>query len=379
MKENQREQGKKLRSGYTTGTCAAGAAKACSQMLLTGEILSTIAVATPQGTIFNLPLTEVSLSADQASCAIRKDSGDDPDVSDGMLIHATVTKAPHGRITLDGGIGIGRVTKPGLACGIGEAAINPVPKKMIISEVEEVREAFSSSQGLDIVIWAPLGEEIARKTFNPRLGIIGGISILGTTGIVEPRSQKALLDTIYLEMKQQRALGQENLLMCPGNYGQIFMKEALGINIEQAVKCSNFIGEALDFALELEFSSLLLIGHAGKLIKLAAGIMNTHSKSADARMEILAVHAALSGATTEMISRIMDSNTTEEAVAILIQAGIKEQVFNRIMNKVDFYVQNRLRHQLKTAVMLFSNEYGILGKTENADELIELHRKIEGR
>lgn len=379
MRNKQRDQSKKLRSGYTTGTCAAGAAKACTQMLLTGEILSAIAVATPQGTVFNLPLTEVSLSADQVSCAIRKDSGDDPDVSDGMLIHATVTKASHAGITLEGGRGIGRVTKPGLACGIGEAAINPIPKRMIISGVEEVRDVFSSAQGLDIVIWAPQGEEIARKTFNPRLGVIGGISILGTTGIVLPRSQQALIDTIYLEMKQQRALGKENLLMCPGNYGEIFMKESLGINIEQAVKCSNFIGEALDFALELEFSSLLLIGHSGKLIKLAAGIMNTHSKNADARMEILAAHAALSGATAEMISRIMDSNTTEEAVAVLFQAGIKEQVFNRIMNKVDFYVQNRLRHQLKTAVLLFSNEYGILGKTENAGELIELHRKIEGR
>jgi len=374
MRQTEQIKSKQLRSGYTTGTCAAGAAKAGAIMLLTGEILSQITVRTPSGTEFTLPLTEVYLDKERAYCAIRKDSGDDPDVSNGMLIYATVTKAIHGEITVEGGIGIGRVTKPGLACKVGGAAINPVPMQMILSEVREVRDNHSSSQGLDIVISAPEGEKISRRTFNPRLGIVGGISILGTTGIVEPRSKQALIDTIYVEMKQQRALGKKQLLMCPGNYGQVFIRDSLKINIQQAVMCSNFIGEALDFVAELEFESLLLVGHVGKLIKLGAGIMNTHSKSADARMEIIGVHAAMNGASPEIVTRIMHSNTTEEAVTILKQTQICEKVFNSVMKKVDFYVQNRVRKQMKTGVVLFSNDFGILGKTADADELIGLHQ-----
>lgn len=201
---------------------------------------------------------------------------------------------------------------------------------------------------------------------------------MGTTGIVEPMSEKAWIDTIYLEMKVHRAGGSENLLVCPGNYGQNFIRASLGINPAKAIKCSNYLGEMLDFARELDFGNLLLIGHAGKLVKLAAGIMNTHSRHADARMEILAAHAALQGAGTEQVKHLMTCNTTEEAAAYLIAQGLSGQVFPSVMKKIAEHVQNRVQGSLKTAVILFTNEHGILGKTEGADDIL-MKMKETGR
>jgi len=368
---------KKLRSGFTTGTCAAVAAKAAASMLLTKEIISQETIKIANGKTLNLPLIDVQLEVDYASCAVKKDSGDDPDITNGILVYATVTKAKHESITVGGGTGVGRVTKPGLACKIGEAAINPVPREMIIAEVQTVCTKHNYSEGLDVVISVPEGEEIARKTFNPRLGIIGGISILGTTGIVEPMSDKAWTDSLYLELRQQYALGNRNLLICPGNYGQKFTKQSLGIDIRKAVKCSNFIGEVLDYAVDLSFDSLLLIGHSGKLVKLGAGIMNTHSKFADARMEVIALHAALQGISSEKVQRLMACNTSEEAALFLNEEGIADQVFQSIMDKIDYYVQKRVQSKIKTGVLLFSNEVGVLGKTQYTDELIRLHQISE--
>ncbi len=365
---------RKLRSGFTTGVCAAAAAKAATVMLFTRKILNDISIRIPKGEVISLPLHDVQLNENSVSCAVKKESGDDPDITNGILVYATVTKAQNRLISLDGGKGVGRVTKPGLACKVGEAAINPVPKSLIINEVKEVCVKYSYIEGLNVIISVPEGEEIARKTFNPRLGIIGGISILGTTGIVEPMSDKAWIDSLYLEMKQQRFLGNRDLILCPGNYGQKFMSDSLGIDPLRVVKCSNFIGEALDFAVELSYNSLLLIGHVGKMVKLGAGIMNTHSKYADARMEILALHAALCGISPEKLPEMLRCNTTEEAVSLLREEGISAKVFNSILDKIEFYVQKRVSNSIKTAVIVFSNESGILGQTQYADELLKLHR-----
>jgi len=374
MEQHDLGKKKKLRTGFTTGTCAAAAAKAAATMLLTGEKLDGITIKLPIGIVLSLPLVHVQTNDNCVSCAIKKDSGDDPDITKGFLIYATVSRSDHEGITIEGGEGIGRVTKPGLACKVGEAAINPVPKQMIVSEVGGVCSCYSYTQGLNVTISVPEGKNVAQKTFNPRLGIVDGISILGTTGIVEPMSKKAWTDTVYLEMKQQGALGNRNLIICPGNYGEDFIQKTFRIHLNKAVKCSNFIGEALDFALELGVESLLLIGHAGKLIKLGAGIMNTHSKVADARMEVLAAHAALNNAPVEDINRIMSCNTTEEAALVLRETGLCQKVFKSVMSKIDYYVQNRVDGGIKTAVVLFSNELGVLGKTQFADELIKLHQ-----
>jgi len=375
MKQDQ-SRGKKLRSGFTTGSCAAAAAKAGTFMLLTGDIPARITIHTPQGVELQFPVLNAELKNNRAFCAVKKDSGDDPDITNGILIWAEVALTDRDGISVDGGLGIGKVTRPGLACAPGEAAINPVPRKMIEEETQKICRDYLYQGGLNIIISAPEAEKVASKTFNARLGILGGISILGTSGIVEPMSERAWIDTVTLEMKQQMAMGNRDILICPGNYGQDFIVNMLGINIQRAVKCSNFIGETLDFAAESGFESLLLIGHIGKLVKLAAGIMNTHSKYADARMEILTAHAALHGADSDLLHKLMACSTTEEAVLNLTEKGLSQAVFQSLMLKIDDHVKKRVQQKLKTAVIIFSNEAGILGKTEYADQLLEKHRNM---
>lgn len=361
---------KKLRSGYTTGSCAAAAAKAATSMLLEGVIVNQVSLLTPKGVTLHLTIEDISMEKDSIRCAVRKDSGDDPDVTNGILVYAVVRRVQGNQITLDGGIGVGRVTLPGLWQKIGEAAINKVPRQMILQEVTSVCEQKGYDGGLDVIIEIPEGIEIARRTFNPRLGIEGGISVLGTTGIVEPMSESALIDSIALEIRVKKANGQEILILTPGNYGADFLKETLHIDINKAVKCSNYVGEALDTAVEVGYKKILMVGHVGKFVKLAAGIMNTHSRQADARMEIFLANAALEGANLETLQAIEKAITTDEMIFILKQAGYLEGVLERITNRIQFYVQHRVGTDIKIGIMVFSVEYGLLGQTEGTEDLI---------
>lgn len=363
------KQNKRLRCGYTTGSCAAAAAKAAAATLLSGIVCTTITIDTPKGIPVLMQVLKIQADQHQVTCAVIKDSGDDPDVTDGILICAAAERTNEKRIQVNGGQGVGKITKPGLACPVGEPAINPVPRSMIISEVEKACTENEYTGGLIITISVPEGEAIAPKTFNPRLGITGGISILGTTGIVEPMSEKALIDTIRLEMNQQKEKGHKNLLVCPGNYGENFARIILGLE-RDIIHCSNYVGEMLDFTVELGFEGLLMIGHAGKLVKLAAGIMNTHSRYADCRMEVIAVHAALNGADKKIVKEIMTCITAPQAVTVLDRYGLRNPVFQSLMLKIDEYVNYRLQNKVLAGVILFSNEHGILGKTKYADELI---------
>ena len=285
---------KKLRCGYTTGSCAAAAAKAAVRMLLTGEEVRQVKLETPKGILLYLEIEEASRTPEQASCAVRKDGGDDIDATHGMLIFATAVRLEKPDVLIDGGKGIGRVTRPGLACPMGEPAINPVPQRMIAESVRQECAAAGYDGGIRVEIWAPQGEAVAKRTYNPRLGIVGGISILGTSGIVEPMSDSALVATIEAELSMSRAAGYQSIVLTPGNYGVDFIEGHTKIDEARVIKCSNFIGEALDLAAQMGFRNLLLIGHIGKLIKVAGGIMNTHSHVADGRLEILTAHGALS-------------------------------------------------------------------------------------
>ena len=277
---------KKLRCGYTTGSCAAGAAKAAAKMLLTGEQITQISLMTPAGIPLTLDILEPQRTADAVSCAVRKDSGDDPDITNGILIYAAVSKCESG-ITITGGEGVGTVTKPGLDQPVGAAAINSTPRRMIADALSEAAAEYSYPGGFHVTISAPEGALLAQKTFNPRMGIQGGISIIGTSGIVEPMSNAALIETIRTEANMRRAAGQENLLLTVGNYSDTFLQSFRPEFAGRAVMCSNFIGDALDIGVTLGFRRILLIGHIGKLVKLGSGIMNTHSSYADGRMETL--------------------------------------------------------------------------------------------
>ena len=365
------KDGKKLRFGYTTGSCAAAAAKAAAWMLLTGQKKETISLTTPKGVALTLPVLDITVDENRVSCAIRKDSGDDPDVTNEALIYAEVTPTAEPGIAIDGGYGVGRVTKKGLDQSVGNAAINSVPRQMIRENLEEILTITDQKCGLNVVISVPEGEKLAKQTFNPRLGIVGGISILGTTGIVEPMSEKALIDTIRVELNQRRASGQNYVLLTPGNYGCDFIRAGLALNAEQAVQSSNFIGKTLDICRELGFRGALLVGHIGKLVKIAGGMMNTHSKYGDCRMEILAAHAGIAGLTPEKIGEILQCVACDDALRIIKDAGCFEKTMTGLTEKVMFHLRHRAGEDMEIGTILFSKEYGLLAKSDNAMELIE--------
>ena len=376
MKEFVTVDGKELRLGYTTGSCAAAASKAAAIMLLTGKEVSQIRLLTPKGLELELEVEDITIEKDAVSCAIRKDSGDDPDVTHGALVYSRVSFADDSGVHIDGGIGVGRVTKPGLDQPVGNAAINSTPRRMIRENLEEVMEMTAYDGGLDVMISIPKGEELARKTFNPRLGIEGGISVIGTTGIVEPMSEKALTDTIMVELRQKRELGYEYALLTPGNYGSDFIRDGLGLDPEWAVQTSNYIGDSIDMCVKLSFKGALLIGHIGKLVKIAGNMMNTHSKYGDCRMEILGSAAAAFGVRPETAEYILGCAACDEAVRMLREEGIDRETLDLVSSRIEHNLDSRAfkaceeGQEFETGAIMFSKEYGLLGKTSGAEELL---------
>ena len=373
---------KKLRFGYTTGSCAAGAARGAARLLLGEDEISEVELMTPKGILLHLEILDRKRSENAASCAVRKDAGDDPDTTNGILVYAEVEKFlirsdMEDRIVIDGGIGVGRVTKPGLSQKIGEAAINPVPRAMILQAVEEIADQYHYEGGLKVTISVPEGEKIARKTFNPRLGIVGGISILGTSGIVEPMSEKALIDSIRVEMSQHAAMGEQYMLVTPGNYGADYLREHMALPFEKNIKCSNYVGETIDMAVDMGVKGILFISHIGKFVKVAAGIMNTHSHSADARMEVLCANAIRAGGDLACARSILQCNTTDEALRVLDENHILKETMKEITDRIQFYLDHRSYQQILLGAVIFSNEYGYLGQTANAAELIDKISKGE--
>ena len=364
--------GKRLRCGYTTGTCAALAAAGAAHLLLTGQPSAQLSFTTPKGLPVAVEPEFCHLEGTAAVCGVRKDGGDDIDVTSGLLICARVERLDVSGITVDGGEGVGRVTKPGLDQPVGAAAINRVPRRMITEAVQAVCEDSGYNGGLFVTIFAPDGAEAARKTFNPKLGVEGGISILGTSGIVEPMSSQALVDTIALELRQAAALGAKKVVLTPGNYGMDFIRaqglDRIDIPI---VKCSNFIGDALDEVTVQGFEAVLLVGHVGKLVKLAGGIMNTHSRWADCRSELFCAHAALAGANKKTCAALMEAATADACIAILDRAGLRQPVLDSLLRAIQTHLEHRAMGAFQVGAVVFSNEYGLLGLTNKVNEVLE--------
>ena len=488
---------KKLRCGLTTGTCAAACAQAAMLRLLTGQVLSEVTVRLPErrkhsldsiaaaqlheeiadnranrGTQQNSdgrsPLQQAgSAESDSGSFdqrvtlavyptadggfATRKDAGDDPDVTNGTEIRAYVQiceRVPscafvstNGRLYLTGGEGVGRVTKPGLEQAVGQSAINRVPRQMIFDAVQQVLNAFEDDEKpyYLITISVPAGAELAQRTFNPMLGIDGGISILGTTGIVEPMSEAAIVATIETSIRQVLAMedvavsGAEKLrkeevsasqkpeaseeqtevdeaagwprasashedqavsadsgrkedgdigrrarriLAVPGNYGQRYVEQQLGLRGVPVVEVSNYIGEAIDLAVSYGATDFLLVGNVGKLVKLAAGIMNTHSRVADGRWEIFAAHLALCGGTRAQVAAMREATTTEEMLTRLEEMGLRAPVMASIMGEIEAHMAHRVRGQMDFGVIVYSERFGRVGETAGAERLLEKFRGI---
>ena len=392
-----------MRYGFTTGSCAAAGSKAAAYMLLTGKIKNQITIETPKGIPYTAQIKDIKRSETEVSCAVEKDGGDDPDVTTGVLIYSTVRfrtvstghEVKNGGagekvlsdnnvesvdIRIDGGIGVGRVTKPGLDQPVGNAAINHVPREMIIKEVTEVCELLDYKGGLDIEISVPTGAELAEKTFNPRLGIVGGISILGTSGVVEPMSNQAILDTIKVELNQRKAQGFDYVAVTPGNYGLDFMKSKYGYDLDRSVKCSNFIGQTIDMAADMGFKKMLLTGHIGKIIKVAGGIMNTHSREADCRIELLTAFSVKCKVPMKYVTCLLECLTTEEALSVLKESGKLYEVMDLAMERIGFYLDKRARGRLQIECIMYSNEFGELAKSREAEKwFILLEQEQEHR
>lgn len=376
-----------MRYGFTTGSCAAAASKAAAYMLLTGKLKQDITIQTPKGIVFHAEILEITRGEKEVTCAVRKDGGDDPDITTGALIFSTVrignqikksvaesdgaSEQKKAEILIDGGTGVGRVTKPGLDQPVGNAAINHVPREMIAKEVQEVCALADYTGTLEIIISVPTGEKLAEQTFNPRLGIVGGISILGTSGIVEPMSSQALLDTIKVELNQKKAEGYPVAAVSPGNYGLDFMKNTYHYDLDRSVKCSNFIGDTIDMAIAAGFEKMLLTGHIGKLVKVAGGIMNTHSKEGDCRMELLVAAGVRNQVPYPVLDEILQCVTTEEAVRKLEACGKKDAVMQDLLAKIMFYLKKRAAGKIQIEVILYSNEFGELAKSEGAEAFLQ--------
>ena len=365
---------KLLRCGYTTGTCAALGAAGAARLLLTGHTPETVGLRTPKGIVVEVAPQFCRLCGKMtAECAIVKDGGDDVDATTGLPVVAEVTLLPDapGTVTIDGGAGVGRVTKPGLDQPVGAAAINHVPRQMITEALLKEAETAGYGGGFAVVIRIEGGEDAAKRTFNPHLGVVGGLSVLGTSGIVEPMSQQALLDSLQLEI-HQAALQSRRLILAPGNYGLDYLAKTYPeLSAIPIVKVSNFLGEALDMAAAEQFTEVLLVGHVGKLVKLAGGIMNTHSKQADCRTELFCAHAALCGANTATCRALMDAATTDACLDILDAAGLKTPVMASLLQAVQLHLDRRAAGAFTVGAVLFSNQSGPLGQTEQAEKLLQ--------
>lgn len=368
---------KELRKGFTTGSCGAAAAKAALYMLLTGSVKEEIEIITPGGAVFRTEVKDIFREGNRVRCAVVKDGGDDPDVTTGLHVTAEVRAEERGdgalEIQIEGGPGVGRVTLPGLDQPVGNAAINRVPRQMMEKELSEVADLLDFRGRIRVILSVPGGEAAAERTFNPRLGIEGGISILGTTGIVEPMSTRAILDTIRVELNQRKALGDRIAVVSPGNYGLNFMKETYGYDLNRSVKCSNYVGDTVDMVREMGFRGMLLTGHIGKLIKVSGGIMNTHSKEGDARMELLAAGVIRAGGSTDTLRGILNCRVTEEALGI-IQGESPELLrksMDAVIDRILYYLRKRAGEELPVECILYSNESGLLAASPGAMDMLE--------
>lgn len=371
MDEYSYVNGKKLRKGFTTGTCATAATAAAISMILNQDIEEKVTVSTANGVEVTMDIKDPSFGELTASAAVEKDGGDDADATHGLLIYSTVTLLPDSNdIEIDGGEGVGRVTQKGLKCDVGMAAINPTPRAMI---EKTARQLLGPNCGAKIIISVPGGEETAKLTYNSRLGIVGGISILGTTGIVNPMSEDSWKASITIELTMLYNQGYRSVVLAPGNYGEDFATNVLGIPPHRIVNMSNFVGHVLKEVQRIGFTRVLMVGHMGKFVKVAGGIFSTHSKDSDARMEIILANLALLGAPVELLEKV-DQCITTDAAGTLIEEYHYEEVYQVLVDKMKFRSERLLRNrkpEVSIDVVTFGTEVGYLASTQTLEEIAE--------
>jgi cobalt-precorrin-5B (C1)-methyltransferase len=373
-----------MRFGYTTGSCATAAAKAAAIGLFTGNIPDEVEIDTPSSVKLRLKIYHKQLSTDEAACAVQKDAGDDPDVTNGCFIHARVERNFTQTIEIDGGEGVGRVTKPGLQVPVGHAAINPVPRRMIESAVKEV---IGNGCGLKIAISVPDGKALGEKTFNPKLGIIGGISIIGTTGIVRPMSEDAFKTSLLCGLDIAQGIGYETVVLVPGSLGERSFLNLFNIPKDQVIQISNFVGFMLTAAGQRNFKRIILAGHPGKLAKLLRGDFQTHSTVSKPANDILidiieqkvqngGQGSGVGGQKTEtrlpnaILNHLKEVSTVEGIVELLREykyLSIMDEVAEKVETKVlEFYRDKQPFPTLEVGVILFDMKGSIIGISNSA-------------
>ncbi len=364
MHSTKKIQTKELRTGYTTGTCSAAVAKASAMMLINQKPYEHVELTLPDGSLHVLEIKGAKFNPTEASCYTVKDAGDDPDVTHGAEIHATAKFITELGVKISAGKGIGSVTRPGLPVEVGQPAINPIPRKMIL---EAVGSILPERKGIEITLSIPAGEELAKRTFNPRLGIVGGISVLGTTGIVKPMSEEALKASLVVKLHQLRAHGVDTAVYAPGNYATYFANESLSFNTDDIVLTSNYIGFMLEEGVKAGMKKVVLVGHPGKLVKVAGGIFQTHSRVSDARNEILAAHYMQYSKDMETFEKLMKVNTTEEAIELIPDESFWNYMAQKVKERCELFTYN----ELQVECILFSQVAGKIGESNEAMELLK--------
>jgi cobalt-precorrin-5B (C1)-methyltransferase len=339
--------------GITTGTAAAAAAVAA--LLSLEGVVKSVPIKTPLGKLEVLVEDSKKLGRNHGWAKVRKMPYPDHDVTQNLEIEADLRLKNDPGILIQGGEGVGTVTKPGLQVAVGKKAINPVPRTMIHNNLQNILPA---GRGLEVTISIPQGREVAKRTMNPRLGIVDGISILGTTGIARPMSQESYQESLKCQLDVALAEGYDELIFVPGNIGQKLARSLLGADEDQIIHMGNHVGFMLQEARERGLDHLILLGHAGKLVKLAAGIFNTEHKRADGRREVITAHTGLMGASKTIMKLIYNCNTTEEMISILQREGLVPKVFNSIATSI----QNRVleTYEIKLEVLIMEMNGNIL-------------------
>lgn len=371
MNEFVRQGQEQLRCGFTTGTAAAIATKACGEILFTQKLIFQTGVMTPKGIYVETAIISAEYTEKTAKCSVVKDGGDDIDVTHGAEISVTLSLIEESGIYISGGVGVGLVTKRGLDQDVGNHAINSVPRKQITQVLEEIQEKYHYKGGFSVQISVPRGEELAKKTLNEKLGIVGGISILGTSGIVQPRSLEALLSSIEVEIKMHRAQGRKKIIITPGNYGMDFLEQNPWVKTQEVVQISNFLGDSLDLLAVHGFEEVLLVGHIGKLCKVAGGIMQTHSKYADGRREIFTAYTSLAGGSLPLLEKIMDSVSTDGCLELLIAENLHDKVLQKISDSAQKHIEQRVKGGYSIGFVMFSHKHHCVAYSEQGKKIIE--------
>jgi cobalt-precorrin-5B (C1)-methyltransferase len=352
-----------LREGISTGSCAAAAAKAAAILAQTGKCPAYVSVVTPQGRVLTL---EPFCFAD-GSCGVVKDAGDDRDITNGATVRVSVEVCDtEGPVTFAAGEGVGTVTLPGLKVPPKEPAVNPAPRKMITDALREV----IGDRMAKVIISVPGGEQIAKKTFNPRLGVTGGISILGTSGIVKPMNEEAIWDSLTLELNTHAAAGRGLVALVFGRTGEDIFRKAWDIHGRCVVQTGNYLGYVLDEAARLKFKKVLLCGHPGKLLKVASGTFNTHNRTGDGRLEALCTQAAIAGASAEQVERLYNCRTTENAMK-LVNEYLLDEVWTVLADITAKRCSDRSFGALQAEAAYLDNEAQILGCSKGALKFAE--------